>query len=462
MQVTQTSSDGLKREFKVVVGRSDIEQLLDTKLKELSQRVRLPGFRPGKVPVKLLKQQYGRSVMGEVLEESVNAATRQAIEEHALRPALQPRVEVTKFDEDSDLECNVAIEVLPDVTLGDFSNLAVEKQVAAVSDDRVTETLQRLADQQKSFQPVSEPRPARTGDALLIDFIGRVDGTAFEGGSATDHQLELGSGSFIPGFEEQLIGANAGETREVKVTFPAEYGNADLAGKAAAFEVSVKEIREAAPVAIDDELAKQVGLDSLEALKTAIRDQLQQEFTSHTRGKMKRSLLDQLAAAYDFPVPGGMVDAEFEQIWRQVQSQEGAPDTDAAATEPAPATAAEGGEAAAAADQPVDPAVEAKRQEFRSIAERRVRLGLLLAEVGRANNIEVQAEEVTRAMLQQARRFPGQERQVMEYFQKNPEAMAGLRAPIYEDKVVDFILELAKVSEREVSPEELTREPEED
>ncbi len=464
MQVTETSSEGLKREFKVVVARSDIERLMAEKLHQLSQRVRLPGFRPGKVPVKLLKQQYGRSVMSEVVEEQVNAAARQAIADHALRPALQPRVEVTRFEEGTDLECNVAIEVLPDVTIGDFTDIALERLVASVSDERVDDALQRLASQQKTFQPLAEPRPAATGDAVLIDFVGKVDGVAFEGGSATGHQLVLGSGSFIPGFEDQLVGAGAGEARDVRVTFPADYGNKDLAGKDALFEVTLTEVREAPVVAIDDELAKRLGLDDLEALKEAIRQQLKQEYASYTRRKLKRGLLDRLAERYDFPVPPGMVDVEFEQIWRQVVEAEGGQAAPAQPQEGAEggADAAAGAVAAPATDPAADPADAARREEYRRIAERRVRLGLLLAEVGRANNIEVQAEEVTRAMLEQARRFPGQERKVIDYFQKNPDAMAQLRAPIYEEKVVDFIVELAQVTERDVSPEELTRDAEED
>lgn len=457
MQVTETSSDGLKREFKVVVERSDIERRMGEKLAELGQRVRLPGFRPGKVPVKLLQQQYGRAVMGEVLEEQVNAAAQQAIQEHSLRPAMQPRVEVTRFEDGADLECNVAIEILPEVTIGNFTDIELEKPVAAVAEARVDEALARLADQQKVFQPVSPARPAASGDAVVIDFVGKVDGVAFEGGSAEGHQLVLGSGSFIPGFEDQLVSAAAGEARAVKVTFPAEYANADLAGKDAVFDVTVKEVREAPPVAIDDELAKRVGLEDLEALKNAVRQQMQQEYASYTRGKLKRGLLDRLAERYDFPVPPGMVEAEFQQIWRQFVGGEAEPQAAEAGAE-----ASAAGTEQSAEPKEEDPETAAKREEFRRIAERRVRLGLLLAEVGRANNIEVKAEEVTRAMLEQARRFPGQERKVIEYFQKNAEAMAQLRAPIFEEKVVDFIVELAQVTEREVSPEELMREPEEE
>jgi trigger factor len=439
MQVTQTSSEGLKHEFKIVIDHSDIERMMNDKLRELGTRVRLPGFRPGKVPQKLIKQQYGKSVMGEVLQESVSNATQQAIKDHSLRPALQPRIEVTKFEEGTDLECTVAVEVLPDIVPGDFSAMKLEKLVAEVGEDKVDEALARIADQQKTFEPVKEPRAAAKGDAVLIDFVGKVDGVAFEGGTAEGYQLELGSNSFIPGFEDQLVGASVGENPEVKVTFPSAYGNANLAGKDAVFAVVVKEVREPIKVAIDDELAKRVGLDNLAALREAVLKQMQQEHAGHTRGRLKRSLLDALAGAYDFSVPTGMVDLEFEQIWNQLTQEAGERGVAATAGKPE----------------------EELRAEYRKIAERRVRLGLLLAEVGRRNNIEVQPDEVTRAMVEQARRFPGQERKVIEYFQKTPEALAQLRAPLFEDKVVDFIVEMAAVDERKVSLEELMRDPDE-
>ena len=440
MQVTQTSAEGLKREFKIVIGHSDIEQMMNAKLRDLGNRVRLPGFRPGKVPPKIIKQQFGKSVMGEVLQESVSNATQQAIKDHALRPALQPRIEVTKFEEGADLECTFAVEVLPEIVPGDFSSLTLEKLVTEVGDDKVDEALNRIAEQQKTFEPAKEERAAAPGDAVVIDFVGKVDDVAFDGGTAEGYQLVLGSASFIPGFEDQLVGSKPGESREVKVTFPADYGNAELAGKAAVFAVTVKELREAKPVAIDDELAKRLGLDNLAALKEAVTKQMQQEHAGMSRARLKRALLDILADRYDFPVPAGMVDMEFEQIWSQLSREAGEQGVAAAAGKPE----------------------EEVRAEYRKIAERRVRLGLLLAEVGRQNNIEVQADEVTRAMVEQARRFPGQERTVIEYFQKNPEAMAQLRAPIFEDKVIDFIVEMAEVSERKVSLDELMREPEDD
>jgi trigger factor len=438
MQILQTNTDGLKREFKITIAAGDIDRLMREKLAELSQRVRLPGFRPGKAPVTLLKRQYGKAVLGEVLEESVNSATQQAIREHELKPALQPRIEVTKFEEGADLECTMAVEVMPEIVPGDFRKLKLTKPVAKVEEAEVEEMLQRLAAQQKTFEAAAG-RAAEKGDAVLIDFVGKVDGVAFDGGSATDYLLELGSGSFIPGFEDQLTGVSAGDSRAVAVTFPADYGNAELAGKAATFDVTIKEVRLPKPVAVDDELAKRMGLENAAQLRDAMRKQIEQDYAGVSRSRLKRALLDALAASHSFAVPQGMVEMEFEQIWGQLKN-------DPAALEQEMKTEGK--------------TEEQLQADYRAIAERRVRLGLLLAEVGRANNIEVKPDEVTKAMIEQARRFPGQERQVMEFFQKNPEAVARLRAPIFEDKVVDFVLEMAEVEEKPLSREELMRDPE--
>jgi trigger factor len=440
MQITQTSNEGLKRGFRIVVGAAEIDSKIDTKLKSIGQQVRMPGFRPGKAPLGLLKKQYGKAVLGEVLEEQVNDATRQALEQHSLRPAMQPKVEVQKFDEGSDLEYTVEVEVLPEVVPTDFKQISLEKLVADIPDADVDQAMDRLAQQQKTYDKVEEDRASQSGDAVVIDFVGKVDGIAFEGGTASDYTLELGSNTFIPGFEEQLIGHKVGEQVAVNVTFPAEYGNKDLAGKAAIFDVTVKELKAAQPVVVDEEFAKKMGLDSLDKLREAVRRQIEGEFGQYTRARVKRALLDKLAESHSFEVPNGMVELEFEQIWKQLQGP-----TAEAVTER---------EASGKSEDEL-------KAEYRGIAERRVRLGLLLAEVGRQNNIEVKQEEVTRAMFEQARRYPGQERQVLEFFKKNPQAADQLRAPIFEDKVVDFILELAQVSERKVSPAELTKDPDE-
>lgn len=439
-QVTVTASEGLKREFKVVVGRAAIDKKADDKLEELNKKVRMPGFRPGKVPLPLLRKQYGRAVLGEVLEETVNEVAQKAMQEHSLRPAMQPKIDIQDFEDGKDLEYTMSLEVLPDIEPGDFSVIAVERLVVDVTDNQINEGLERIAKGQRAFKPIEAARPAANGDVVVVDFTGRLDGEVFEGGEGKDLQIEIGAGSLLPDFEAALVGMSAGDTRKFPVAFPADYRNDKLAGKTAEFEATVKEIRAAEPVAIDDELAKKLGLQTLDELKDALKKQYEQEYSQMSRTRTKRALLDELSKRYDFAVPTGLVDLEFGQIWDQVVRDAGS-------------------EAAAAAAE--NKSVDEVKAEYRKIAERRVRLGLLLSEVGQRQKIEVTPDEVTRAVLDEARRFPGQERKVLEYYQKNPEAQQRLRAPLYEEKVVDFVLELAKVTERKVDLDELMKEPEE-
>jgi trigger factor len=439
MQITETSADGLKREYKVVIPAQEIENQMQSRLQELSQTIRLPGFRPGKVPMPILRQRYGQSVMGEVLEHAVNESSQRAISERGLRPAMQPKIEVTAFGEKADLEYSMALELLPDIEPVDFSTVELERLVVDIDDQQVDETLQRLASNRKQTKPITEDRAAQTGDILVIDFKGTVNGEAFPGMDAEGHQLELGSNSFVGTFEEQLVGAKAGEHRTVTVTFPESYAAQELQGKEAVFEVDVKEIREAEPVTIDDEFAKGFGVDDLEKLKGMIRERIGQDYAQVSRSRIKRSLLDKLAESHSFDVPPGMVDVEFESIWNRLQDE-------------LKRGTAEAEDAAKSEDE--------LKAEYRTIAERRVRLGLLLSEVGRRHNIQVSQDELNRAVVKEAQRYPGQEREVFDFFQKNPRAVDHLRAPLFEDKVIDFILELAKVNERKVTVEELLRETE--
>ena len=446
MQVTETSAEGLRREYKVVVPSADLASKIAGKLDTLRQRVQVPGFRPGRAPVALLKKQYGKAVMGEVLEETVNDVSQKTMSENALRPALQPRIEVQKFDEGADLEFTMAVEVLPEIDPGDFADIALERQVAEPNEDEVQKALESVARQSRSFAPVEAA--AESGDVAVIDYTGTVDGQEFEGGKGSDMTVELGQNRFIPGFEEQLVGAKAGEDRTLAVTFPAEYGVPTLAGKAASFAVKVKEVRRAPPVPIDEELAKKVGMEGLEALRTAVKEQIGRERARFSRNKLKRALLDALAAKHTFAVPPGMVEMEFQSIWGEVLR-----DLQNRGQQPPPA---EDDNAVIGETGKTQGALKA---EYHPIAERRVRLGLLLAEVGRRNNIQVSQDELNRAMIAQAQAFPGSERRIFEMFQKNPGMAAQLRAPILEDKVIDFILERAKVTEKAVSLEELTRMP---
>jgi trigger factor len=433
MQITETNAEGLKHEFKVVVASSDIEQKIKDRLTEIGRSVRLPGFRPGKIPMNVLKSRYGSSVMGEVLERAVNDSSSEAIRERGLRPALQPQIEIVSFNEGADLEYKMAVEVLPDITPVAFDTIEIERLRPEVPDEDIDKALERIAQSNRTSEPVE--RAAETGDAVVIDFLGKIDGTPFPGGEAKDYTLELGSGNFIPGFEDQLVGAKSGEHRTVEVSFPEDYGSADLAGKAAQFDVDVKEVRVFQPATVDEELAKAVGMDSLEEVRKVIRERLERDYGAVARQRLKRVLLDQLATKHDFPVPAGMVDAEFETIWKQYEAER-----------------AQGQDA-----EPEDAGKdeETLKREYREIAERRVRLGLLLAEIGRTNNIQVSNEEVNRALMEEARRHPGYERQVVEFYRNKPEALAQLRAPLFEDKVIDFIVEMAKVTDKPVSPAEL-------
>ncbi|HYG87559.1 MAG TPA: trigger factor [Azospirillum sp.] len=440
MQITETSADGLKREFKVVISAQDIATKVTGKLEELRKTVQLPGFRPGKVPVTVIRQRYGGSVMHEVLEDAISDSSRQALSERGMRPALQPKIDLEKFEEGSDLEYKMAVELLPDVEPGDMASIELERLVADVSDKDVDEALERLAQSRSSTEPVTEDRPAQKGDTVVIDFAGTVNGEALPGMDAKDFNLELGSNRFVPGFEDQLVGAKAGSHVTVNVTFPDDYPAEKLKGQPTVFEVDVKEIRQTVPGKVDEDLAKDFGMESLEKLKEAVSDKLKRDYADAARVKVKRQLLDKLAETHSFEVPAGMVDIEFEAIWQRLQHE------------------IQAGNAGEDAGKPEDEL----KAEYRSIAERRVRLGLLLSEIGRRNNIQVSQDELNRALISEARRFPGQEREVFEFFKKNPGAVENLRAPIFEDKVVDFILELAKVKERSVPVEELLRDPDEE
>lgn len=438
MQVTEINADGLKHEFKVVVPAAQLATLMETRLEEIAREVNMPGFRPGKVPMAIVRKKYAASVMGEVLEQAVNDGTGKAINDKGLRPAVQPKIEIVNYAEGTDLEFKVELETLPEITPMDFGGIELEREKATVPDAEIDETLARIAESREGSEAVE--RASQSGDVVVIDFVGKLDGVAFPGGTAEGYSLKLGSGTFIPGFEDQLAGKTAGEAAVVKVTFPAEYGNAELAGKPAEFEVTVKEVREPKPAALDDELAKQVGMESLEALKQAIRDEIGRDLDGIARTKLKRKLLDVLADNHDFPVPGVMVEQEFDAIWKQLSADKEAGRLDAAD---------------AAKDE------ETLKAEYRTLSERRVRLGLLLAEVGRVNSVQVTQDDVNRALMNEARRFPGQEHLVFQYYKSNPEALNSLRAPIFEEKVVDLIIEKAKISDKEVSVEDLRKDPDE-
>lgn len=438
MQVKELKNNKLEREYSVTISAKDIEKKVDEQLQVVGQQAKIPGFRAGKIPTKVLKQRYGKSVMGEVLEKTVHEKTGELLKEKDARPAMRPKVEIVNFDEGKDLEFTVAYEEIPEVPEVDLSKISVTKLTYEIPESDVKEGLDRLAGHRKSYDAKAKTAKAADGDAVRIDFKGFVDGEAFEGGEAKGHTLELGSGQFIPGFEEQLIGKKAGDDVEVKVTFPKEYHSDALAGKEAKFEVTVHEVLEAKPVKIDDKFAEELGMENLAKLKEAIKGQMNKDYENIQRTKLKKELFDELDGKCKFESPKSMIDAEFDVIWGQIEQ------------------AKEQGD-----ESLKDKSDEELRKEYKEIAERRVRLGLYLSDVGRKNELEVTQEEISAAIMEHARQFPGQEQAVFEYYQKNPEHLEELRGPIVEDKAVDFILEKVKVTQKKVSIDELLADDDE-
>ncbi len=448
MQVTETVADGLKHEFQISVPASDLDAKADAKLVDLKDKVRLNGFRPGKVPVSHLKKVYGRSVMAETVEQTIRDTNTQIFTERGFRLATEPKVTMPteeKAVEDiltgkSDLNYTVSIEVVPPIQLADFKSFTVEKPVAEVTDADADDAIKRIADQNRSYAAKAEGAKAETGDRVTISFKGTINGTPFDGGTGENIQVAIGSNSFIPGFEEQLIGIAAGETRNLTVSFPKNYASETLAGQPAEFETTATLVEAPQETVIDDDFAKTLGLESLDKLKEAARQRLSAEFAVATRQKVKRFLLDRLDEAHRFEAPPSLVAEEFKLMWDSIKAE------------------MESGGKTFADENTTE---EAAREEYGKIADRRVRLGLVLSEIGEKNKITVTDDEVSRAVVERARQMPGREKEVWDYYRNNPHALAQLRAPIYEDKVVDFILELANVTEKKVTREELLRDDDE-
>lgn len=448
MQITETLSDGLKREFQVTVPAADLEARVAGRLAELKDQVRLPGFRPGKVPVTHLRKVYGKSVMAETMETVIRELNARIVAERGLRLAREPQVtipnEETEVDKiiggKADLAYTLSFEILPAIMLADFGSIKLERMVADVSDAEVDEALQQIAENNRPYIAKGEGAKVEKGDRVVIDFTGRIDGTPFEGGKGGDVGVNVGSGQFIPGFEDQLVGMAAGETRTITATFPEAYPAEHLRGKTAEFETTAKSIETPSEIKIDDDFAKSLGLDSLDKLKEAVRDRIARDHAAMSRQRVKRQLLDQLDALHPFAPPPTLIDDEFASIWQSIESdlkRQNRTFADEGTTE------------------------EKAREEYRGIATRRVRLGLVLAEIGEKNAIKVTDDELSRAVMERARQVPGREQEVWDYYRKNPQAMAGIRAPIYEEKVVDFLLELAKVTDKTVTKEELFKEDDE-
>ncbi len=445
MQIVEKSGEGLSRVYGVTVPVEDLAQRLEARIAEITPQLRIKGFRPGKVPPAHVRRVHGKALMSEVVQEALNESTQKVISDNNLRPAgepeLKPEGDIEKVIEGkADLTYEMSVELMPEFTPVDPATLSLTRPVYKPTDAEVDEAAEGLAKQARTYEPrTGKSVKAKDGDQLIIDFIGRIDGVAFDGGAATDTPLTLGSGQFIPGFEEQLVGAKPDSTVTVKVKFPDDYQAENLKGKDAEFEVTVKEVKAPVDSAVDDELATRLGLESLEALKDLLRKNLEEQYSGASRFKLKRALLDELDSKHDFPLPPKMVEAEFGVIWQQVQG-----DKERGALPPEDAEKSE----------------EQLQTEYRKIAERRVRLGLVLAEVGRTNNVQVTEQEMMEAMRQEAMRYGAQAQQIFDMFRQNPNFQAQLRAPIFEDKVVDLIVSKAKVEEQEVSKEELLKEDE--
>lgn len=445
MQVKETVADGLKREFQVNVPAADIDAKIDEKLADLKDKVRLNGFRPGKVPTAHLKRVYGRSVAAETIDKLVRDTNDGIFSERGFRLATEPKITMPQDQKEiedilegkSDLNYTVAIEVVPAIELADFKSFSVEKPVVEVADSDVDEAIKRIADANRAYADKAEGAKAETGDRVTVSFKGTIDGVAFDGGTGEDIPVVIGSASFIPGFEDQLVGIAVGETRTIKVTFPTNYASETLAGKPAEFETTATKLEAPQETAIDDEFAKTLGLESLDKLKEAAKARLAAEYAGASRLKVKRQLLDRLDEAHKFDAPPSLIEQEFEVMWRSINAEmqsTGKTFADENTTE------------------------DAAKEEYRKIADRRVRLGLVLSEIGEKNKIQVTDDEVSRAVIERARQMPGREKEVWDFYRSNPEALAQLRAPIYEDKVVDFILELANVTEKPVTREELYKD----
>ena len=452
MKISETKAEGLLREYSILITAAEIDEQVSAKLTELAATVNMPGFRPGKVPMSVVKSRFGPQVQGEALKNALDEGARQAIEDNELRLASQPSVDIKAYDEGKDLEAALSCEIMPEISMPDLAALKIEKPMLEAGKAEVDEALNNIADANRPTIEVTSKRAAKDGDVVVIDFVGRIDGEAFEGGAAEGHSLELGSASFIPGFEEGLVGAKSGETRDVTVNFPEDYQATHLAGKPAVFEVTVKELREKGEVAIDDELAARLGFDDLGALRDAVAGQINGQHATALRQALKKNVLDALADGEAFDIPPSLYASEYENVARAMNPNAPEPhnhdhdhDHDEDHVHPA-------------ADEGMD---DDAKSEAKAVAERRVRLGLLLTEVGRVNNVEVTEDDTRQAVFEEARRYPGQEQQVLEYFQTNKEAMQQLAGPIFEDKTVDFILEMATVTEVQTDVETLYAAPEE-
>ena len=443
MAITQTLSEGLKREFEVVITSSEIDKLVNEKLINIAKEAKLPGFRPGKVPISVVKNRFGKQVLGEVVRESVDNATKETMETNNLTASSQPKIEIISFEDGEDLKAKLSVEIMPDFEIPNLSDLEITRPVVEIKDKDINEAVEKIAKENLGTKTIKKDRPVKIGDTVVIDFLGKVNNAPFEGGEAKGHNLKLGSNSFIPGFEDGLVGAVKGKTISITVTFPEDYQAKHLAGKDAVFDTIIQEIKEDLDLEINDDFAKTLGMENLEALKKAVSDQMKNQHDDASRQKAKRVILDKLADSVSFELPETLEKDEYDSICRAMNPN-AKPDHDYDNDQDKPV-----------ADKGMK---KEEKEDALEIAKRRVRLGLLLSEIGRKNNIKVEEEDTRKAMMAEIQKYPGQEKQVMDYFKNNPEAQQQLSGPIFEDKIIDFILELAKTEDQLVSIEDLYKQ----
>lgn len=434
MKATELKSESLKKEYTVVIPAADFEKEVDAKINQIAKTTKIPGFRPGKAPKEMLKQKYRASVLGEVLDETVRNATEEVIKSNKLNPVMMPNIKVTKFEDGKDIEFTLTVELMPEIKIGDLSAIKLEKLMAEVPAEEVEKALNYIAQSRRETVKVEEDRAAAKGDTVVIDFTGSIDGVEFQGGKGNNYPLELGSNSFIPGFEDQLIGKKAGDKVDVNVTFPENYHAKDLAGKASVFAVEIKELRAAKEVEINDEFAKSLGEENLDKLKAAIAERIKGDYEAASKMKLKRQLLDNLDNEYKFDVPAGLVDAEYKSIVDQYEQAKKYNQLD---------------------ESEKNKSEEELLAEYKDIAVRRVKLGLLLSEIGKDAKVTITPDDINKAIMNEAKKYPGQEKAVFDYYLKNKQAIEALKAPVFEEKIVDYVIGKSNVSEKIVSIEEL-------
>ena len=439
MEIKEKKTTGLKREFEITITNKTINELVQNKISELAPKASIPGFRPGKVPHSIIKSRFGKQIFGEVVNESLNNASKKIVDDFKINAATQPKMDVKTLDEGKDIKVDYSVEIMPEFKVPDLTKLKITRPIVKVEEKQVDESIKRIASQNSKTEKIKKERKTKLNDTVVIDFEGKINNEVFEGGSAKGHHLKIGSNSFIPGFEDKLIGKSSGQNFDIDLNFPKDYQAKELAGKKVIFNVTINEIREDIKAEINNDFAKSLGLDNLEALKKSVKEQIINQHSIQSRSKMKREILDLLANSADFDLPNALVEDEYQSVCMAMKPNQKTVDDQK--------------------DKPNDEGMsKSEKDDALTISKRRVRLGLILAEIGRLNNIKVEEKDTQNAMMQELQRYPGREKEILEYFKKNPDAQNQLSGPVFEDKIIDFITELAEVKEKVVNEEDLYKE----